>query len=93
MKKFKYIVVKTYGKNGQELPFMFPFFINHSSMLEGIKTAIVDHHMVSCELVSAGFIDHKTLECDGKSETLNCSSRIDEDTKLFQEYSLKDFAL
>lgn len=92
---FKYVMfVRTRNKertDGVHLPVIFPTHIMHSDMGDamrgyGMHNSYQDNHYHQrVEPVSAGFINLRTLQCFGESESLELKSRP-EDSVIIAEY-------
>jgi hypothetical protein len=74
----KYIIVK--DREDDEHAIVFPDEIIH-------KDVARIHRATDVRFISAGFCDMETLQCWGKSESLNRESRPEEDSQVLK----KDF--
>lgn len=86
MNRMKYVVIKR-GENREEI-FIFPTTIDHNEfaeVLSYIKTGGRNWKREYAKPISAGFTDGIT--CFGRSETLNLSSRMSNDTALLKDQS------
>ncbi|QZE57587.1 hypothetical protein pEaSNUABM17_00041 [Erwinia phage pEa_SNUABM_17] len=92
---FKYVMfVRTRNKertDGVHMPVIFPSHIMHSDMDEAMigyavyNGHVENHYYQQMKAVSAGFIDLRTLQCFGESESLELKSRP-EDSAIIAEY-------
>ncbi len=67
------------------LPIIFPKVLVHKDMVFRIQHLLGAEHRWDSEVVSAGFINMFTLECHGRSESLDIDSRK-EDTEIIKRY-------
>lgn len=61
---------------------IFPDDAIHLNMAESMKRMYSRKHRAASCVVSAGFVNLASLECFGKSESLNMESRGDKDSAL-----------
>lgn len=89
----KYIVLELdHGRSFvREVPILFPEYLVHATMAKSIGRAIMleDKSVVSVRPVAAGFFSSlglATVQCYGKSDTLDLASRGDEDVNLMKMF-------
>jgi hypothetical protein len=76
----KYIVLQVIeGGLEREIPILFPSFLVHKLVADAL---IGTEGLENATVVSAGDVEASSFTCNGKSETLNLTSRGDEDRKL-----------
>lgn len=75
----KYIIFKE-GEHGKEFPIIFPLIFKHDQIA---KRFVSSHNKI--HIVSAGFVSH-LLKCSEESNTLDTSSRKEEDTDLIRDF-------
>lgn len=87
----KYIVIQINIKGTiVEHPYIFPDTVNHDDFANYmIHNYIMNYKNTEPRVVSAGFCNlvTSTLNCNGRSETLNIDSRRDEDDKLISMFN------
>ncbi|EAU0298116.1 hypothetical protein A6858_25205 [Salmonella enterica] len=74
----KYIILRLNGKIPREVPVIFPDLLVHAdvarTMTAMIKEDSSNTHITDVRVVSAGFCN-TAVECHGKSDTLDITSR------------------
>ena len=80
----KYIVMQANvtDESAREDIIMFPDNLVHLDMAETMKHSYLRRYRMTSKVVSAGFVHIGSLECFGKSESLNIGSRPKTDSDL-----------
>ncbi|OCJ46351.1 hypothetical protein [Serratia sp. 14-2641] len=83
----KYIMLRVDKPMAREIPIIFPDNLVHADVANAMRMLVAYPGMANATVVSAGYCNlNLSVECHGKSTTLNVSSRETDDNIVINTY-------